>query len=303
MDPCEVARQMTLIDYTLLRKVQLREFLPQSCRKQPSHNVDAIAQRFNQVGQWVSTEIICTPNNKQRALVLGNMVLLAHELVKLNNLHAAFAIFIGLNATAVQRLESTWQSLSSKLQMKWKSIEQLMDPSLNFKNLRARMAEVQPAIPPLVVILKDLTFMEENEDCFGGDTSFVNFEKMNLLGQVLSKVKDFQMHGYKLERVPVIQDYINEGLFVMDNDSLDAISKKLSRGLNLSWRPELPLTPEFGAKSPNPSSHAITPSKRPGLVRQLTSFRLLPSSFNFTPHSLSSSADSSPQQQTHRLSF
>ena len=67
-------------------------------------------------------------------------------------------------------------------------------------------------MPYLGVYLRDLTFIEENKDYYGEDKSsgLFNFEKLQLLGQVITELKRFQTSDYMFERNEVLQEYLTK---------------------------------------------------------------------------------------------
>jgi hypothetical protein len=66
-------------------------------------------EQFNRINRWVASEIVLvTDDAKQRLSVLKRMIELAHCCRDVQNLHAMYAIYVGLNMWAVQRLKSLW---------------------------------------------------------------------------------------------------------------------------------------------------------------------------------------------------
>lgn len=81
IDPIEVARQMTLIDSEYFRSIR-----PYECMGQPwnkpnattvAPNITKMIHRFNQVSNWVTTQIVQGEKAKGRSEVLQRMITVA----------------------------------------------------------------------------------------------------------------------------------------------------------------------------------------------------------------------------------
>lgn len=57
---------------------------------------------------WVATEIVLTPNIKERVQVLKKFITIADHCKSFNNWNTLMEIMIGLNLGCVQRLKKTW---------------------------------------------------------------------------------------------------------------------------------------------------------------------------------------------------
>jgi len=73
-----------------------------------------------------------------------------------------------------------------------------------------------------------LTFIEDgNEDWKNKETKMLNFQKMEMLGRIVTQVRDLQFSHYPLSFVNVIQNYLQNVFYVDSNDVLLTFSKKL----------------------------------------------------------------------------
>jgi hypothetical protein len=82
IDPVEIARQLTLIEYGLYKKIMPQECLGQAWTKAATRNekaphIMAMISRFNHVSRWVATEIVKVENIKRRAEVLTHVINIA----------------------------------------------------------------------------------------------------------------------------------------------------------------------------------------------------------------------------------
>src|SRR5690348_1364333 len=79
LDPTEVARQLTLIESGLYRRINPQECLGQAwtktaTRTEKAPNIMAMIARFNQVSRWVATEIVKEPDIRRRANLLSHII-------------------------------------------------------------------------------------------------------------------------------------------------------------------------------------------------------------------------------------
>lgn len=76
----EVAEQLTLIEYELVKRIEPRELLKQTWNKrteQAQHVVEYI-QWFNKICQWAATEIIKEETPEQRAYMITKFIMIAN---------------------------------------------------------------------------------------------------------------------------------------------------------------------------------------------------------------------------------
>lgn len=98
--------------------------------------------------------------------------------------------------------------------------ETITDPSHNYSNYRRLLAETKPPLIPFQALyLKELTFIEENPDCLS-ETGWINFEKMALLGKVMTTIARQQTAFYKFNEVDVIMQYVRRPPIVLNDKEL-----------------------------------------------------------------------------------
>jgi len=103
-----------------------------------------------------------------------------------------------------------------------------MKPIKNYLLYRERVRELRgqgiPLIPYLGVYLKDLTFIDENPSYLG--VGLINFEKVELLGELMMEIEYFQQQTFSLANVesPIV-NYLN-CLQVLNEEELWEMSKK-----------------------------------------------------------------------------
>lgn len=82
------------------------------------------------------------------------------------------------------------------------------------------IAEAKPPVIPFqALVLKELTFIEENADRIP-DSGWINFEKMSLLGKVITTIAQQQVSPYKFNEVEPIMQYIKNPPIILNDKEL-----------------------------------------------------------------------------------
>jgi len=220
IDEEEIARQLSLIEYDIYKKIKPPELLNQSWNKTKlkhrAPNVLKMIDRFNSVSMWVATLIIQTPKVKARARMMARFMRIAEHLKNLNNYNSLMAIIAGLNFSSVYRLKYTREEVPSQTLKNYHELEKIMNSEGSFKIYRQRLQQGGggPCLPYLGVHLTDLTFMEENPDMVPVQvtptktTDLINFTKRTLVFKVISLVQQYQQLSYNLQPVHQIQEFL-----------------------------------------------------------------------------------------------
>jgi len=222
-----MARQMTLLDQLLFSLVPVSEFLNKNFTKEElSPNIANISKHFNIITMWVSTEIVTTPNLKQRRKTLGYFINLAVKLFSLRNYISLMAVFAGITQYTVIRLHQTWKGLSDKQKLKWNKLETICSPMNNFKNLRLQHdTNLTPIVKTPTIFLKDLTYIEENDNFDTSNQDLLNVTKLRLLGKLIERIQTSQSYKYEFNLIPEIYEQLTK-LYCISLDEQELISKK-----------------------------------------------------------------------------
>ena len=108
LSPGDVARQMTLLEFSMLYKIQSADLMTPSGREN-SPAIQAIIERFNCVSRWVATEILLASHVKKRVTLIKQFILIAQACLDLHNFNTMLEITAGLNCSFVLRLRKTWK--------------------------------------------------------------------------------------------------------------------------------------------------------------------------------------------------
>jgi len=238
LDPTEVARQLTIVEYGLYRSIMPQECLGQAwtktaTRTEKAPNIMAMIARFNQVSRWVATELVKEQNIKRRGDLLSHIISIAAGCEKLNNYNAMMEIISGLQCSSIFRLKHTWALLSKQQLKKYEDIHNLMSRERNFHLFREHLHSVDPpCIPYLGVFLTDLTFIEDgNKDYLSDSKVLINFDKRRKISSVIREIQQYQQTPYCLESVPLIQDYLKNAEFWGENETYEASLKLEAKGM------------------------------------------------------------------------
>lgn len=110
--PEELAKQLTLIDWSIFSCIGRNELKPGQWTSRMKHvlspNVVAFTRRFNILTFWISDEVLSMKLPKQRQEIISFFIKVANYLIDLKSLYSSYAIFCALTSEPIHRLEKTW---------------------------------------------------------------------------------------------------------------------------------------------------------------------------------------------------
>ncbi|KAJ3416526.1 hypothetical protein HDV05_001263 [Chytridiales sp. JEL 0842] len=186
LDPVEIARQLTLIEFELFASMKPREFLDLAWMKDDKEtrapNITKMIQWSNHVVNWIVSEIVSIRDNvKTRAQTLEKVILVAQNLEKLNNLNGVKEIMAALQSSSVYRLKKTKETIGAKFLRIQDDLNKLTSNELNYKNLRGRVHNSDPPLIPFPGIYHgDLVFLDTCNKNFleGGLVNYLKYQKI-----------------------------------------------------------------------------------------------------------------------------
>eukprot|EP01028_Stygiella_incarcerata_P009930 TRINITY_DN4917_c0_g1_i1.p1 TRINITY_DN4917_c0_g1~~TRINITY_DN4917_c0_g1_i1.p1 ORF type:complete len:857 (-),score=280.18 TRINITY_DN4917_c0_g1_i1:27-2597(-) len=229
----EIARQLTLTDFDMYRRIKTTELLSKSwstpALRHRSSNVIRMTARFNAMSLWVATQILKCDSLKERKSRIISFVRIAEHLRGLNNFNSLLAIISGLNLSPIHRLRKTFAEIPRRIKDILSQLTDLMDSDGSFKEYREALHHIDPPCVPYVgLFLTDLTFIEDGNSDFIESSShrqLVNWAKHSLVYDVLLDVQQYQHTPYNLCRVYQIQRVIAKQFQEnIDEDSLYSLS-------------------------------------------------------------------------------
>jgi len=215
IEPADAARQLTLLESAIFRRIAHTEFHHLNWKKEDGKkiapNILKLVERFNQVSYWVSTEIVMQSELRDRVACVRRFITIAEHLRDLGNYNGVMEIIGGLNSFVVSRLQATWAQIPQRYTTIFNELNQLMESKSNYRDYRGAMRERKgPVLPYLGVILRDILFIEEGNKNYVGDSKdqIINFEKIQLLGEVLIQVRKQQENmSYPFDNVTALQHF------------------------------------------------------------------------------------------------
>eukprot|EP01088_Endostelium_zonatum_P008719 TRINITY_DN21878_c0_g1_i1.p1 TRINITY_DN21878_c0_g1~~TRINITY_DN21878_c0_g1_i1.p1 ORF type:complete len:694 (+),score=167.19 TRINITY_DN21878_c0_g1_i1:80-2161(+) len=232
--PEEIARQLTLQEYDLYRKIKPWECLGQAWSKEnkekQSPNILAMIKRFNDVSNWVVAEIVTAEDEITRVSVMNRFIEVARRCARVyNNFNACMEIIAGLTNSSIYRLKREWDILPPKTNETFQGLRELLSREHNFVNFRAHLHTCNPpCIPYLGVYLTDLTFIEDGTSDKIGE--LINFDKRRKVAAVVLEIQRYQQTPYNLEVVDTVMDYLNNLKNLSDDEAYQKSLAIIPRG-------------------------------------------------------------------------
>lgn len=208
IDDLEIARQLTLLTFSIYAKVNSHELLGQNWMKSTTAApyVNGMIGVFNKASQWVATAILTEKLLRNRVKMLTKMIKVAQFLLELNNFHLLMAFVSSLNSSAIARLKWTQSKLSRHAKETMEQLEKTMSMEGSFKSYRLALTEANPPVIPYIgVHLTDLVFIEEGNPRMVGPR--INFVRHKLVASAITSVQRYQKIPPNLTKVDVIQSF------------------------------------------------------------------------------------------------
>ncbi|CDO76099.1 hypothetical protein BN946_scf184649.g25 [Trametes cinnabarina] len=208
IDPLELARQLTLMEAALYKKIRPMECLQRSREAKPgktADNITTIIQLSNRIANWVAESVLAREDSQKRARVVKHFINLADRCRMMQNYSTMTAVISGLNTPPIRRLKRTWEQVNAKIMSQLKICESTIDTNKNFNNYRSLLARIQPPC----VYLTTLTFINDGaEDKLGGN--MINFRKRQKAAEVIQDIKRWQAKPYNFQTVAPVLAYLEE---------------------------------------------------------------------------------------------
>lgn len=235
LDEEEIARQLSLMDWEYFSKIKPTELLNQAWSKPKlkhrAPNVLAFIAQFNRTSTWAATEILSAPNIRERVKVVTKLIKISEKLTQMNNFNSLMSISAALNCSSVSRLKHTFAELPPNAAKGKKDIDELVTSDGNFKILRQRIADINPAttpcIPYLGYVLSDLTFTDENPDKIQG---MINFNKRVMVYRIINGILSRQTTPFNFQPVQQIVRILRKVPLKSENELYDLSLKHEPRG-------------------------------------------------------------------------
>jgi len=219
IDPLEMARQVTILEFSMYEKIQAKECIGQAWNGKKKHllapNISNCIAFTNQISSWVATKILDSEDIRIRVATVKYFVQIAQHCLELNNFNSATAIHAALESGPVHRLKKTWEQFNDKknknLITVYENMTVLFSPKGNSSNYRKHLHTINPPVVPyLGVYLTDLTFIEDGNNDFlpAPNNHLINFDKRKKISKSITEIKMYQQIPYFFNDVTEIQDFL-----------------------------------------------------------------------------------------------
>jgi hypothetical protein len=152
---------------------------------------------FNRVNYWVAHTVraifkrtigLTKKLEKELRRVVNRFIIIAQNLMSLNNYHLALAVISGLHNQSITRIKFLWKN--RKLLNKLKSMEQTMDNTKNYAYYRRVLDGIikfkQFSIPYMGIFISDIQHALEN-DILDGSGRNINQNTFDCIATIVSK--------------------------------------------------------------------------------------------------------------------
>lgn len=261
-DPEELARQLTLIEHELLRRIRPRELTGNAWQKdnkaEIAPNVSAMIAWTNSVIFWVATSIVTLEEAKQRTATLRAFIELGAALRKLNNFNGVFEIISGLRHASVYRLKETWLGLPDKSTEIYTTLKLLIAPDNHYHAYREALQQTTgtPTLPYLGVYLSDLTYIQEGNTQTDG---LINFNKFHTIAAIIRQLQQCQHNPFNFESLPLFQSFLKNTDRVDERTLMQLSNVRETVERTISTKD---VRPKPGRKAKRSAAHTWSP-KRP----------------------------------------
>uniref|UniRef100_A0A6U1WWX8 Ras-GEF domain-containing protein n=1 Tax=Vannella robusta TaxID=1487602 RepID=A0A6U1WWX8_9EUKA len=228
-----LAKQLCLMDQSLLCKIESHEFKGQKWTKKDAFNhtpnITRCIEFFNRLSYWCATEILTRKSSSDRLKVLKRLICLAKRCAVHHNYNSAFAITSALNFSSVSRLKKTWKALSGKYTAIYREMEEMCKVEANyFPYKKLLLSQTPPLVPYLGVFLRDLTFLEVgNPSYLDEEQKMINYDKFRMIASVLLDFQKYQQVLYPFAPHKQIQTALRYSLVTLDENELFELSYEI----------------------------------------------------------------------------
>ncbi|KAH6572987.1 hypothetical protein BASA62_003165 [Batrachochytrium salamandrivorans] len=193
IDPQEMARQLTLVEFELFTRVRPYECLDQiwdGHRRKENLTLKGIYHAKNrESGEKIIIEFIETDPTYQSGYTKSRMMIIKY----------------------FTQVAMVLEDKHAKIFEGYKDMADLVSPKFQYANYRRALKEMQPpAIPFLGVYLTDLTFIELGEPGFLPDSHFVNFDKRRKVYTLIKEIQRYAQVPFSLSALQPIQEFLRK---------------------------------------------------------------------------------------------
>lgn len=205
----DISQQICLFDFDNFYRISIPELLKK--KKSGGENYNFFAKNFNNFSKIVSFLLLWQKNTHKRLVLFEKIIELIDRLIILHNYNSAFAFYLSITHTAVERLSNLLlKKTNTKEKNKFKMMMNLFDSSNNHINLReAQKKMVPPCVPFLGIYVKDLLNIEENSKLNKNENykNMIDFRKCSKISALIKQIDTFKEIWYDFQKDERIYDH------------------------------------------------------------------------------------------------
>lgn len=243
-DAVEAARQFTLYEFELFRKITPSELVSFKDLDNPdmdhsNNNMKRFINHSNEMSTFVSFSIVnAIGKAKGRAGMYTFWANVLDQLIKINNFSTGVSVLLGLSNPAVTRLHQTQKYIKKDAKAKVTAGDELFFPGSNHRSYRQRKQSCDPPLlPQITVVLKDLTFIDDGNSNFQKGTHLIHFYKRDLVYEMIQSISRFQNNTFNFVLIRDFHELFKKTL--LWHSRLSAQNKKDLYITSLDLEPKL----------------------------------------------------------------
>eukprot|EP01118_Nematostelium_gracile_P016469 TRINITY_DN6827_c0_g1_i1.p1 TRINITY_DN6827_c0_g1~~TRINITY_DN6827_c0_g1_i1.p1 ORF type:complete len:749 (-),score=181.47 TRINITY_DN6827_c0_g1_i1:62-2080(-) len=216
----DIGRQITLLDISLLKLIQPREYLKENWKLRSDSHISAFLKRCEDLSRWVATSIVKLESKEGRVALITKFVDVAQQCLNLKNFNGLFAIMNAFEMPSVQRLTQSWAAVRPAVMNTLKSFKELTSKDEHFKQYKLKQqVALPPCIPYLRVHLEEISYIDAfNPDI--GKGGIINFTKHRKIARSIRTLVQYSNSSYTdLNSIDSIQQMLLHTQ-ILDDDAL-----------------------------------------------------------------------------------
>ncbi|KAJ3341653.1 hypothetical protein HDU91_000642, partial [Kappamyces sp. JEL0680] len=216
LEPVEVARQLTLLEYSYFQAIESQDLVSKVWGASDIlvSSIDKVAVTSSQITTWVVHSILQVQDGKKRARAIGFFTAIANVCISLHNYNTVHSILVAFASEPLARLHKTWDLLNQKYSTILATIRTLMSSDNDFLNYRSALKRAtSPCVPILDQLINDLYHIKTTMPInMKRAPALLNFERMVRTAQVLKMAHGFSTAHYALKGVVELRGFLLDEL-------------------------------------------------------------------------------------------